>query len=80
MKLLIALAAGLLATGAASQTTTTVTTRTTPSHERTTVRTVESTHVSERNVPRYRNKRVCSVKWRNHRKIRTCRTVRTRRY
>ena len=65
----------MLATGAMAQTTVT-TTRTTPTHQTTTVRTSERTHVEQRNVPQYKSRRVCKVKWRHHQKMRTCRTVR----
>ena len=75
MKILIALGASIVATAAFAQTTVT-TTRTTPTHETTTVRTSERTHVEAREEARPRTHRVCKTKWRNHKRIRICRTVR----
>jgi hypothetical protein len=68
MKLIIALAAGLLATGASAETTMTRTT---------TARHVE---MNDDDMRRHHVKmhRVCKVKWRNHHRIRTCRTTRWR--
>lgn len=77
MKIMIALAAGLLATGASAQTTVT-TTRTTPTHQSTVVRTSESRHMEMRDHPRTRVKRVCHNRWRHGHRVRVCRTVRVR--
>ena len=46
-------------------------------HDRVETRTTTTTtrHVTHRG---WRNKRVCKVRWHNHRKVRTCRMVRVR--
>lgn len=50
------------------------------SAEQTVVRTHTTTTTYHNSRPRWGTRRVCTTKWRNHRKVRVCRTVRYRRY
>lgn len=67
MRMMIAIAAGLLATSATAQTTTVT-------------RTVERTHADMRNYDDGRHHaamhRTCRTQWRHHRRVRVCRTTR----